>query len=125
MVDRASRPGPSASPLVGLLILASVSAGRLVGRIVGTAGELAIIEALEGSDLRGPGLLLLRLGSMALPDGSCRLFRTREELDQALALAAPARRRGPPGQPTRPMLVVMESRSADSAVQLSDTSGIG
>jgi hypothetical protein len=101
----------SRSPLVGLLILASLPAGRLVGRIVAVAGDLAVIEALDESEIPGPGLLLLRLSGVALPDGRCRLFHTRDELAGATPAAgarATSRRR------SAPRLVATDTQSADA-----------
>ncbi len=90
MADETTQARGSRSPLVGLLVVAELAEGRLVGEITGTAGDLAIVRALDGSDIRGPGLMLLRLGSIALPGGSCRLFRTREELVEATAPRTPS-----------------------------------
>ena len=83
MIARKSRPGHAVSPLVGLFIVTKLDAGELVGRIVATAGDLAVVEASEESGIQGKGLLLLKLSSLAAPAGHCRLFRTREELAEA------------------------------------------
>ena len=113
MVDKTFPSGSSRSALVGLHVVASLPAGRLVGQIVGVSGDLAVIQALEESDILGPGLLLLRLSGVALPGGCCRLFRSREELARGL----PARRGGTSRAASRrraaPRLVASETRSAD------------
>ncbi len=102
MANEPTPIGRSLSPFVGLLIVAHLADGRLVGEIVGTAGDLAIVEALDESDIQGPGLLLLRLGSVAMPGGSCRMFRTRKELADAASppggasSSPPSRRRSQP-----------------------------
>ncbi len=75
----------AASPLAGLFIVASLGTGRLVGRIVATTGDLAVIKAAPESDVQGPGLILLKLGSVAMPEGRCRLFRTRAEAAKAVS----------------------------------------
>ena len=93
------------SPLAGLFIVAGVGNGRLIGRIVATVGDLALVEAASTSDLQGPGLILLKLGSVALPEGRCRLFQTREDLARAVTAGewAPVRQRsGPHLVVTRP-----------------------
>ncbi len=86
------------SPLAGLFIVANLGSGRLIGRIIATVGDLALVEARSESDVQGPGFILLKLGSMALPEGRCRLFRTRKELAKAVSAGecAPVRPRSVP-----------------------------
>ncbi len=98
-----------ASPLVGLIIVASLAAGRLVGRIVATTGDLALIRAAPESDIQGPGLILLKLGSVAMPEGRCRLFRTRKEAAQAVS----GDERPPVRERPRPRLVA--TRTSEGA----------
>ncbi len=113
MVDKGSRQGRSRSPLMGLFIVATLPAGRLVGRIVGASGDLAVVAALEESEIPGPGLLLLKLSGVALPEGRCRLFRTRDELARAAPWVSPAPVPGVPRRRSPPRLVATDTRSAD------------
>ncbi len=108
MIEKTHQPQRAASPLIGFFIVARLDAGRLVGRIVAIASDLAIVEALPESEIQGPGLLLLKLGGIALPKGRCHLFRSREEITQLVPMSDGVSRPQSPRWRSAPPLTVID-----------------
>ena len=108
MVENSYRRECAASPLVGLFIVALLDTGELVGRIVATTSDLAVVEALAESEIQGAGLLLLKLGGIALPQGHCRLFRSREDITHPVLRSNGASRHQPPQQRSMPHLAAID-----------------